>query len=42
MPRAYAAVLILCLFAIAMFALLTLAERVALPWAYETTGDISR
>jgi ABC-type nitrate/sulfonate/bicarbonate transport system permease component len=39
MPRAYAAVLILCVFAIALFALLTALERIALPWAYETTGD---
>jgi NitT/TauT family transport system permease protein/putative hydroxymethylpyrimidine transport system permease protein len=42
MPRAYAAVLILCLFAIALFALLTVIERLALPWAYETTGDTTR
>jgi NitT/TauT family transport system permease protein/putative hydroxymethylpyrimidine transport system permease protein len=41
MPRAYAAVLILCAFAIALFALLTLAERLALPWAYEPRGDRS-
>jgi NitT/TauT family transport system permease protein/putative hydroxymethylpyrimidine transport system permease protein len=33
--RAYAAVLILSAFAIALFGLLTLAERVALPWAFE-------
>lgn len=32
--RAYAAVVILSLFAIALFALLTLAERLLLPWAY--------
>jgi putative hydroxymethylpyrimidine transport system permease protein len=42
MPRAYAAVLILCLFAISLFALLTVIERIALPWAYETTGDTTR
>jgi putative hydroxymethylpyrimidine transport system permease protein len=42
MPRAYAAVLVLCLFAIALFALLTMLERIALPWAYETTGDTTR
>jgi NitT/TauT family transport system permease protein/putative hydroxymethylpyrimidine transport system permease protein len=42
MPRAYAAVLILCLFAIGLFALLTVIERIALPWAYETTGDTTR
>ena len=32
--RAYAAVVILSVFAIALFALLTLAERLVLPWAY--------
>jgi putative hydroxymethylpyrimidine transport system permease protein len=42
MPRAYAAVLILSLFAIALFGVLTLAERRALPWAYQSTGDLSR
>lgn len=42
MPRAYAAVLILCLFAIALFAALTVFERLALPWAYKTTGDSTR
>jgi putative hydroxymethylpyrimidine transport system permease protein len=42
MPRAYAAVLILCLFAISLFALLTVIERIALPWAYETTGEPTR
>ena len=36
MPRAYAAVVILCAFAIALFALLSLAERLALPWAYQS------
>ena len=36
MPRAYAAVVILCVFAIALFALLSLAERLALPWAYQS------
>ncbi|HEY4278382.1 MAG TPA: ABC transporter permease [Conexibacter sp.] len=41
--RAYAAVLILSAFAIALFGLLTLAERVALPWAFEETrGGSSR
>ena len=40
MPRAYAAVVILCVFAIALFWLLTLAERFAVPWAYHpSTGD---
>jgi putative hydroxymethylpyrimidine transport system permease protein len=38
-PRAYAAVVILSIFAIALFALLTLAERLALPWAHEPRGD---
>jgi ABC-type nitrate/sulfonate/bicarbonate transport system permease component len=37
-PRAYAAAAILSLFAIALFALLTLAERLALPWAYRPRG----
>ena len=32
--RAYATVVVLCAFAIALFALLTLAERLAVPWAY--------
>jgi putative hydroxymethylpyrimidine transport system permease protein len=40
-PRAYAAVVILSIFAIALFALLTLAERLALPWAYEPRGERS-
>ena len=33
--RGVAAVVILSLFAIALFALLTLAERLLLPWAYQ-------
>jgi ABC-type nitrate/sulfonate/bicarbonate transport system permease component len=33
-PRAYATVVILCVFAILLFGLLTLAERLAVPWAY--------
>ncbi len=37
--RAIAAVVILSLFAIALFMLLTLAERLALPWAYRPRGD---
>jgi putative hydroxymethylpyrimidine transport system permease protein len=41
MPRAYATVLILSIFAIALFALLTLAERVAVPWAYQPRGENS-
>ncbi|MGI8412746.1 MAG: ABC transporter permease [Solirubrobacteraceae bacterium] len=39
--RAFAAVAILSAFAIALFALLTLAERLALPWAYQPRGDRS-
>jgi ABC-type nitrate/sulfonate/bicarbonate transport system permease component len=38
--RAYAAVVILALFAIALFAVLSLTERLALPWAYEPRGDV--
>jgi ABC-type nitrate/sulfonate/bicarbonate transport system permease component len=38
-PRAYAAVLLLCAFAVALFAILTLAERLALPWAYQSRGE---
>jgi putative hydroxymethylpyrimidine transport system permease protein len=33
--RAFAAVAILCAFAIGLFSLLSLAERIALPWAYQ-------
>jgi putative hydroxymethylpyrimidine transport system permease protein len=40
--RAYAAVFILAAFAIALFALLTLAERLLLPWAYEPRGESSQ
>jgi NitT/TauT family transport system permease protein/putative hydroxymethylpyrimidine transport system permease protein len=36
--RAYAAVVILSVFAIGLFAVLTLAERLMLPWAYEPRG----
>jgi NitT/TauT family transport system permease protein/putative hydroxymethylpyrimidine transport system permease protein len=39
--RAYAAVVILSAFAIALFALLTVAERLALPWAYQPRGEHS-
>ena len=38
--RAYAAVAILSAFAIVLFALLSLAERLALPWAYQPRGDL--
>jgi NitT/TauT family transport system permease protein/putative hydroxymethylpyrimidine transport system permease protein len=37
--RAVAAVVILCVFAVALFALLGLAERLALPWAYQPRGE---
>ncbi len=40
--RAYAAVVVLSLFAIALFALLTVAERLTVPWAYQPIGDPSR
>jgi putative hydroxymethylpyrimidine transport system permease protein len=36
--RAYATVVVLSLFAIALFAVLTLAERLTVPWAYQPTG----
>ena len=38
--RAVAAVVILALFAIALFALLSLAERLAVPWACQSRGDL--
>jgi NitT/TauT family transport system permease protein/putative hydroxymethylpyrimidine transport system permease protein len=41
MPRAYATVAILCAFAVSLFALLSMAERLALPWAYQPRGDRS-
>jgi ABC-type nitrate/sulfonate/bicarbonate transport system permease component len=40
--RAVAATVVLALFAIALFGLLSVAERRALPWAYESRGDLSR
>jgi NitT/TauT family transport system permease protein/putative hydroxymethylpyrimidine transport system permease protein len=40
MPRAYATAVILCAFAVALFATLTIAERLALPWAYEPRGEL--
>lgn len=40
--RAYAAVMILCAFAIALFALLTLAERMLVPWAHDPPGGRNR
>jgi ABC-type nitrate/sulfonate/bicarbonate transport system permease component len=39
--RGVAAVVILCLFAIALFALFTMAERLAVPWAYQPRGEHS-
>jgi len=39
MPRAYAAVVILSLFAVALFALLSLGERLAVPWAHQPRGE---
>jgi putative hydroxymethylpyrimidine transport system permease protein len=39
MPRAYATVFVLSAFAILLFALLSLAERLALPWAYQPRGE---
>jgi putative hydroxymethylpyrimidine transport system permease protein len=40
MPRAYAAVVVMSLFAIVLFALLTLAERLIVPWAYQPIGEL--
>jgi NitT/TauT family transport system permease protein/putative hydroxymethylpyrimidine transport system permease protein len=40
--RAYAAVLILSAFAIALFGLLTLAERLLVPWAHDSPGGTRR
>jgi NitT/TauT family transport system permease protein/putative hydroxymethylpyrimidine transport system permease protein len=40
--RGIAAVVILSLFAIALFGLLTLAERLAVPWAYQSRGELSQ
>ncbi len=39
--RAVAATVVLAVFAIALFWLLSVAERRALPWAYEPRGDLS-
>jgi putative hydroxymethylpyrimidine transport system permease protein len=39
--RAYAAVVVLSVFAIALFALLTMAERLLLPWAFQPRGENS-
>jgi len=40
--RAYATVFVLSAFAIALFAVLTVAERRLLPWAYQPTGETTR
>ncbi len=40
--RAFAAVVVLSAFAIALFALLTVAERVAVPWAYRPAFGLTR
>lgn len=40
--RAWAAALILCMFSIALFALLTLAERKLVPWATDPPGGSNR
>jgi NitT/TauT family transport system permease protein/putative hydroxymethylpyrimidine transport system permease protein len=37
-PEAFAAVVVLCLFAIALFALLAFVERRTLPWAHQSGG----
>ncbi|MGO9902239.1 MAG: ABC transporter permease [Solirubrobacteraceae bacterium] len=42
MARAFACVAVLSAFAIALFALLSAAERLALPWAYKPTGEPQR
>ena len=39
--RAWAIVVILSSFAILLFALLSLGERIALPWVHETRGDLT-
>jgi NitT/TauT family transport system permease protein/putative hydroxymethylpyrimidine transport system permease protein len=40
--RAFAAAAILCAFSIALFALLTLAERLIVPWAHDPPGGTNR
>jgi NitT/TauT family transport system permease protein/putative hydroxymethylpyrimidine transport system permease protein len=42
MARAYACVAVLSAFAIALFALLSAAERLALPWTHQSTGEPRR
>lgn len=41
MSRAYATMVILALFSVALFALLTIVERQAVPWAYQSRGEDS-
>ncbi len=40
--QAFACVVVLSAFAITLFALLSAAERIALPWVYKTTGEPKR
>jgi putative hydroxymethylpyrimidine transport system permease protein len=40
--RAFAAIVILSAFAMLLFALLTVAERLAVPWAHRPIGDLDR
>lgn len=40
MPLAYATVFVLAAFALAIFGLLTLAERVSVPWAYQARREL--
>jgi ABC-type nitrate/sulfonate/bicarbonate transport system permease component len=42
MARAFAAVVILSAFAMALFAVLSFAERLAVPWAYRPMTDARR
>ncbi|MGO9752159.1 MAG: ABC transporter permease [Solirubrobacteraceae bacterium] len=42
MAQAFACVAVLSMFAITLFALLSAAERLALPWAYKSTGEPKR
>ena len=39
--RAFAVVFVLSAFAIALFAALTVAERLLLPWVYSKTGELA-
>lgn len=42
MPLAYAIVLVLSALAVALFALLSFVERLAVPWAYTARGELSQ